>query len=158
MANSWDAKQYIDKASYVAIHGQSVMGLLSPQAGENILDLGCGDGLLTQKIQDSGAMVRGIDSSASMVAAAQETIESIDNLANEMMGGKVFTTPSAVSSHFNTYSLKEATYTDDPAYPGIERLFAESDHIEAGRRIRELMFKYCQIEASLYLDVDLESL
>ncbi len=45
--------------------------MLAPQPGELVLDLGCGDGVLTQRIADAGAAVIGIDSSPEMVAAAQ---------------------------------------------------------------------------------------
>jgi len=48
-----------------------VLDLLKPQIGERILDLGCGDGVLTEKIAASGASVLGVDASAEMVAAAQ---------------------------------------------------------------------------------------
>jgi trans-aconitate methyltransferase len=45
--------------------------LLAPQPEERILDLGCGDCALTAKIAASGAQVVGVDSSPSMVEAAQ---------------------------------------------------------------------------------------
>jgi len=48
-----------------------VLELLVPGAGERILDLGCGDGQLTQRIAASGADVVGVDASAEMVAAAR---------------------------------------------------------------------------------------
>jgi len=47
-----------------------VLDLLQPQPGERILDLGCGDGILTEKLIALGAKVIGIDSSADMIAAA----------------------------------------------------------------------------------------
>ena len=47
------------------------MALLDPQPGEQILDIGCGDGTLTQKIRERGADVVGIDNSLSMIAAAK---------------------------------------------------------------------------------------
>jgi SAM-dependent methyltransferase len=45
--------------------------LLEPQPGERILDLGCGDGALTEKLVALGVQVVGIDSSPEMVAAAR---------------------------------------------------------------------------------------
>ena len=45
--------------------------LLNPRPGERILDLGCGDGVLTKKLQDRGCEVVGVDSSADMIAAAR---------------------------------------------------------------------------------------
>jgi SAM-dependent methyltransferase len=49
-----------------------VLDLLAPRAGERILDLGCGDGVLTRRIAESGAEVVGVDTSESLLAAARE--------------------------------------------------------------------------------------
>jgi trans-aconitate methyltransferase len=49
-----------------------VVELLDPQPGERILDLGCGDGWLTEKLVEAGCQVVGVDSSAEQVAAARE--------------------------------------------------------------------------------------
>jgi len=51
--------------------GQAALDLLDPQPGEQILDIGCGDGSLTLKIKEAGADVVGIDNNLSMVAAAK---------------------------------------------------------------------------------------
>jgi trans-aconitate methyltransferase len=51
--------------------GQAALELLDPQPGEAILDVGCGDGTLTQAILERGASVVGIDNSLSMVGAAR---------------------------------------------------------------------------------------
>jgi SAM-dependent methyltransferase len=51
--------------------GEAALELLDPQPGEHILDIGCGDGTLTQKIRERGADVVGIDNSLSMIAAAK---------------------------------------------------------------------------------------
>jgi trans-aconitate methyltransferase len=56
----------------VAELGGAALDLLDPQAGERILDIGCGEGTLTRKIAERGATVLGIDSSSEMVAAARE--------------------------------------------------------------------------------------
>ncbi|MFQ6018765.1 MAG: methyltransferase domain-containing protein [Kiloniellaceae bacterium] len=48
-----------------------VVDLLAPRPGERILDLGCGDGVLTEKIMARGAAVVGVDMSADQVAAAR---------------------------------------------------------------------------------------
>jgi SAM-dependent methyltransferase len=45
--------------------------LLAPLPGERILDLGCGDGVLTAKIADAGAAVVAVDAAPDMVAAAR---------------------------------------------------------------------------------------
>jgi SAM-dependent methyltransferase len=48
-----------------------VLALLGPQPGERILDLGCGDGVLTVKIAEAGADVIGVDASPAMIDAAK---------------------------------------------------------------------------------------
>ena len=51
--------------------GAAAFDLLDPQPGEAILDVGCGDGTLTQQILERGATVVGIDNSLSMIGAAR---------------------------------------------------------------------------------------
>jgi trans-aconitate methyltransferase len=67
----WDPQQYAAQARFVSDLGLPVVALLAPQAGERILDLGCGDGALTRKLQELGCHVVGVDSSAEMIQAAQ---------------------------------------------------------------------------------------
>ena len=71
-AQEWSSERYAQNARFVSDFGAAVLELLNPQPGERILDLGCGDGVLTKKIAGAGATVLGIDGSADMVAAAQK--------------------------------------------------------------------------------------
>ena len=50
---------------------------LNPQPNEQILDLGCGTGELTQQISASGACAIGIDSSAELIATAQQRFPNV---------------------------------------------------------------------------------
>lgn len=68
--NRWTSDTYQANAAYVPALGAAVFELLHPQRGERILDIGCGEGSLTEKIAAAGAMVVGVDASAEMVAAA----------------------------------------------------------------------------------------
>jgi trans-aconitate methyltransferase len=68
---SWDPDEYDEKAGFVAELGAPVMALLEPQAGERILDLGCGDGVLTERLIAAGCQVVGIDGSEAQVEAAR---------------------------------------------------------------------------------------
>jgi len=68
---TWNATGYAANASFVPALGQPVLDLLQPQPGEKILDLGCGDGVLTEKLSALGVQVLGVDSSANMVEAAK---------------------------------------------------------------------------------------
>jgi trans-aconitate methyltransferase len=67
----WSAADYAANARFVADLASPVVELLAPRAGERILDLGCGDGALTEAIAASGAEVVGVDGSADMVRAAR---------------------------------------------------------------------------------------
>ena len=70
-ASSWDAANYARVGSFVAELGQAALDLLDPQAGEHILDVGCGEGTLTKRIIERGATVLGVDNSPEMIAAAR---------------------------------------------------------------------------------------
>jgi SAM-dependent methyltransferase len=68
---TWNAAGYSANAHFVPALGQPVLELLAPRAGERILDLGCGDGALTEKLVALGAQVVGVDTSPEMIAAAR---------------------------------------------------------------------------------------
>ena len=70
-AQRWSPDDYARHARFVADLGGSALELLDPQPGEDVLDLGCGDGALTVKLVERGARVVGLDSSPEFVAAAQ---------------------------------------------------------------------------------------
>jgi len=69
--SKWDAADYARVGAFVAELGAAALDLLDPQPGEYILDVGCGDGTLTEKIVQRGASVVGIDNSIEMVGAAR---------------------------------------------------------------------------------------
>ena len=67
----WSAERYAETAHFVPALGAPVLELLAPSPGEYILDLGCGDGVLTEKIVAAGATVIAVDAGPDMVAAAR---------------------------------------------------------------------------------------
>jgi trans-aconitate methyltransferase len=74
----WNANLYDDKHSFVFKFGEDLVDVLNPKAGERILDLGCGTGVLSNLIAESGASVVGIDSSADMINKAKTEYSNID--------------------------------------------------------------------------------
>jgi len=68
---NWDPEVYARHARFVSELGLPVLELLAPKQGERILDLGCGDGVLTKRIQELGCEVLGVDGSPAQVEAAR---------------------------------------------------------------------------------------
>jgi SAM-dependent methyltransferase len=66
----WDPRRYQENAGFVAVLGAPVLDMLAPKPGERILDLGCGDGALTEKIA-AIARVVAVDASADQIKAAR---------------------------------------------------------------------------------------
>jgi SAM-dependent methyltransferase len=71
VTQTWDPCTYKEIGAFVPALAGEVLEWLAPQPGERILDVGCGDGQLTVRIADSGAVVAGVDASAAMVVAAR---------------------------------------------------------------------------------------
>jgi trans-aconitate methyltransferase len=69
---TWNTEAYAANGRFVANLASDVVALLAPQPGETILDLGCGDGALTERLAATGAVVVGVDASAAMLAAARQ--------------------------------------------------------------------------------------
>ena len=67
----WNVEDYNKNAYYVYQYGQDLLKLLAPKPKEYILDLGCGNGVLTEQISLRGSNVIGIDASKEMVLAAR---------------------------------------------------------------------------------------
>jgi trans-aconitate 2-methyltransferase len=87
--------------------GESLVELLAPQDGKKILDLGCGTGDLTENIAQSGACVRGIDSSCSMISTAQVNYPDIHFYVADARSFQVKKPLDAVFSHEVLHWIKE---------------------------------------------------
>ena len=85
MPQIWNPETYGRDAAFVPQLGSGVLEWLAPQAGERILDLGCGDGQLTQRIAAAGASVTGIDASPAMVAAARSRGIAVEEASAESL-------------------------------------------------------------------------
>ncbi|HKF73270.1 MAG TPA: class I SAM-dependent methyltransferase [Stellaceae bacterium] len=66
----WDPRRYQENAGFVAVLGAPLLDMLAPKPGERILDLGCGDGALTEKIATIATVVA-VDASADQIEAAR---------------------------------------------------------------------------------------
>lgn len=70
-SNRWSPTDYAKNAAFVPALGRPVLELLGPVNGLRVLDLGCGDGVLTEALVEAGAIVIGVDASPDMVEAAR---------------------------------------------------------------------------------------
>ncbi len=100
--NNWNTALYDQKHAFVSEYGKGLIPVLEPQPGELILDLGCGTGHLTKTIAESGAQVIGIDSSASMVEAAQAAYPDLEFLVAD---AKDFSFPLPFDAIFSSATL-----------------------------------------------------
>jgi SAM-dependent methyltransferase len=104
---TWDPDRYARNARFVADLGAPVVDLLAPRAGERILDLGCGDGVLTAKLASLGCHVIGVDASAQQIDAARKL-----GLDARVMNGEALDFDSEFDAVFSNAALH---WMRDPA-------------------------------------------
>lgn len=97
---TWDPERYARNARFVSDLGAPVVELLAPRAGERILDLGCGDGALTEKLVELGCRVIGVDASVAQVAAARAR-----GLDAEVASGEALTFDDEFDAVFSNAAL-----------------------------------------------------
>ena len=71
MTQIWNPTAYAEAGAFVPSLGAGVLEWLAPQPGERILDLGCGDGVLTVKLVAMGCEVVGVDASEPQIRGAR---------------------------------------------------------------------------------------
>lgn len=115
-AQEWNAAQYAQNAHFVPTLGQPVLDLLKPRSGERILDLACGDGILTEKLVAAGAIVVGVDGSPDMVKAAQAR-----GLDARQMDGMALTFDREFDAVFSNAALHWMKADPDAVIAGVKR-------------------------------------
>ena len=106
ITQTWNSERYDKNARFVTDLGMPVLELLAPKPGEYILDVGCGDGVLTKKIADVGCKVVGLDLSADFVASARKLgLEIVEMSASNMDFSHDF---DAVFSNAALHWMKDA--------------------------------------------------
>lgn len=78
ITTKWKPELYNEKHSFVYNYGENLIKLLDPKANERILDLGCGSGQLTFKINELTKETIGIDKSQEMIYDAKSKFKNIE--------------------------------------------------------------------------------
>lgn len=67
----WNASDYTDHFDFVYQYGEDVMGLIDAAPGSFVVDLGCGNGALSERLKEKGYRVLGVDASGDMLKKAE---------------------------------------------------------------------------------------
>ena len=118
----WNAEDYAHHARFVADLARPLVGMLDPKPGETILDLGCGDGVLTAEIQKLGANAIGVDGAPAMVDAARKL-----GIDARLMDGQNLDLPERFDAVFSNAALHWMPNAA-AAVHGVQR------HLKAGGR------------------------
>jgi ubiquinone/menaquinone biosynthesis C-methylase UbiE len=71
----WYADYSVEKGNYhQTVVIPNLLRLMKPQAGQAILDLACGAGVLSAELAAAGATVIGVDASASLITEARDKV------------------------------------------------------------------------------------
>jgi len=119
--SKWNVSLYNDKHDFVFKYGEDLVDVLAPQSCENILDLGCGTGHLTNIIASSGARVTGIDNSIEMIEKAKAAYPGIEFRvlsATDFFFDKSF---DAILSNAVLHSVLEKEKAIDCMYRNVKR-------------------------------------
>lgn len=136
MTNQWNAAEYDAKHKFVYEKARGLVELLAPNAGERILDLGCGTGALTAEIAARGAEVLGVDRSEEMIAQAREKFP---ELRFEVMDARLLRTKMDGTHRTNNFPADDKE-SDKRIEPGFDAVFSnavlhwipEADEVIAG--------------------------
>ncbi len=98
--DQWSNKIYTQHAGYVSELGSNILSILAPKKDEAILDIGCGEGTLGEKIMDQGAHVVGIDTSPNLLKQAKHK-----GIETYLMNGEAITFDNQFDAVFSNAAL-----------------------------------------------------
>ncbi|MGN0163281.1 MAG: class I SAM-dependent methyltransferase [Candidatus Ornithomonoglobus sp.] len=85
----WDSNNYKEQFSFVPQYGEEVTKLITKEKDSFVVDLGCGNGTLTEKLYNEGYRVIGVDASADMLALAKKEYPEIKFIQDNALSFKL---------------------------------------------------------------------
>ncbi|WMT41616.1 methyltransferase domain-containing protein [Paenibacillus sp. D2_2] len=116
----WNAKLYDTKFRFVSEFGKGVLELLNAQAGEVIIDLGCGTGDISYEIAKTGAVVNGFDLSETMIQQARLKYPDLKFAVQNATHFSVERPVQAVFSNAALHWIKDAESVVKSVYHALE--------------------------------------
>ena len=81
----WTHSAYNASAAFVPLLTTEILQWLNPQPTDTILDLGCGDGVLTARIANMCSRIDGLDASANLLKSATTSYGTVPNVTWRMV-------------------------------------------------------------------------
>ncbi|MDO4181014.1 MAG: methyltransferase domain-containing protein [Bacteroidales bacterium] len=94
----WNAQEYLQDFSFVPRYGEDVLNLLDVHTGDRVIDLGCGNGMLTKRLSEMGLNVTGIDASEEMLGIARSSYPELTFIKSDALD---FTVDEPVDAVFS---------------------------------------------------------
>jgi trans-aconitate 2-methyltransferase len=139
----WNTQLYENNHGFVWQYGESLLELLAPQAGELILDLGCGTGHLTAKIANYGSKVWGFDADIAMISQAQQNYLHLQFQVADARNFQLESPLDAVFSNAVLHWIPEAEQVINQVYQALKpgsRFVAEFGGKGNVQKISEALF------------------
>ncbi|MEY8829756.1 class I SAM-dependent methyltransferase [Sedimentitalea sp. XS_ASV28] len=102
-----------------ALEERLLLDRIGPVRGLNVLDVGCGDGVLAIRLARSGALVTGVDASPEMIAAAERSAAEA-GVALTLLVADAEAMPFADASFDIVISVATLCFSDDAERPMSE--------------------------------------
>ena len=129
-AEGWSDLQYADGAAYLAHRAELVATLGRPlEAGQEVLDLACGDGGLGAHLLERGLHYRGVDATPEMIAEASRQLGARATLEVGDLNDYVPPAPVAATTVFRAiyYARDRRSFFQRAASYTTEKLVLDLD-------------------------------
>jgi trans-aconitate methyltransferase len=117
---TWNAKGYTKDFQFVHKYGEDILNLLDIEKGMKILDLGCGNGALAEKMADFGADVIGMDASREMLEVAKNNYPELTFIQDDAVGFTLTEQVDVIFSNAVFHWIDDQDGLLDSVYNGLK--------------------------------------